>query len=128
MTANNEIGTIQPIKELAAIAKKHKILFHTDAVQAVGSIPVNVKDLNVDMLSFSAHKFYGPKGIGVLYIRNGVRPERLICGGHQERTRRGGTTNVPGVVGMAKALEIAVKELDDNYKHIKICVIILSKE
>ncbi len=119
MTANNEIGSIQPIKELCAIAHRHGVLFHTDAVQAMGSIPVDVHDLGVDMMSFSGHKFYGPKGIGVLYIKSGIKPDKLIAGGHQERTRRGGTTNVPAVVGIAKALEIAITDLDKNYKHVK---------
>lgn len=90
MTANNEIGTIQPIRDLAAIAREKGVFFHTDAVQAMGSIPMNVNDLGVDMMSFSGHKFYGPKGIGVLYIRGGVKPERFMTGGHQERTMRGG--------------------------------------
>ncbi|MCL1944403.1 MAG: cysteine desulfurase [Firmicutes bacterium] len=112
MLANNEMGTIQPIKELASIAKAHGALFHTDAVQAVGSIPVNPKELGVDMMTVTAHKFYGPKGIAMLYIRNGIRLEnRLITGGFQERTMRGGTTNVPLVVGFAEALEIAVQEM-----------------
>ncbi|MBR7141804.1 MAG: cysteine desulfurase, partial [Clostridia bacterium] len=111
MLANNEIGTIQPIKELAEIAHEKGIYFHTDAVQAVGSIPVSVTDLGVDLMSFSAHKFYGPKGVGVLYIHGGVKPAKLMTGGHQERTMRGGTTNVPGAVGMAAALEKAVNNL-----------------
>ena len=119
MLANNEIGTIQPVKELAAIAHRHGALFHTDAVQAMGAIPVDVKDLGVDLMAFSGHKFYGPKGIGVLYIRSGVKPEKLIAGGHQERTMRGGTTNVPAVVGIAKALEIALRDLDANAARIK---------
>lgn len=119
MTANNEIGTIQPIRDLAAIAREKGVFFHTDAVQAMGSIPMNVNDLGVDMMSFSGHKFYGPKGIGVLYIRGGVKPERFMTGGHQERTMRGGTTNVPSVVGIAEALDIAVCDLDKNYAYIK---------
>ncbi len=119
MTANNEIGTIQPIRDLAAIAREKGVFFHTDAVQAMGSIPMNVNDLGVDMMSFSGHKFYGPKGIGVLYIRGGVKPERFMTGGHQERTMRGGTTNVPSVVGIAEALDIAVRDLDKNYAYIK---------
>ncbi len=119
MLANNEVGTIQPIKELCEIAHGKGVLFHTDAVQAVGSIPVSVKELGVDMLSLSAHKFYGPKGIGALYIRSGVKPDKLLVGGHQERTMRGGTTNVPAVVGMAKALEIATGELKKNYEYVK---------
>ncbi|MCL2556578.1 MAG: cysteine desulfurase [Firmicutes bacterium] len=120
MFANNEIGTIQPIKELTAIANKHKIPFHTDAVQAIGSMAINVKDLNVDMLSLSAHKFYGPKGIGALYIKGGIRPNKLIHGGSQERTMRGGTSNVAAIVGCCVALEEALNNLDDNSKHIRV--------
>ncbi len=118
MYANNEIGTIEPIKELCEVAHKHGVLFHTDAVQATGAVRYNVKDLGVDMLSFSGHKFYGPKGIGGLYIRNGLRIEKLIIGGEQERTNRGGTTNVPAVVGMAKALEIALENLEENNRYV----------
>ncbi len=113
MFANNEIGTILPIKEFAEIAKSHKITFFTDAVQAIGNIPVNVAELGVDILSISGHKIHAPKGIGVLYIRTGVRVFNLIDGGGQERGRRGGTENVPYIVGLAKALEIAVAGLDD---------------
>ena len=119
MLANNEIGTLQPIKELAAIAHEAGALFHTDAVQAMGCMPVRVKELGADLMSFSAHKFYGPKGIGCLYIKGGVKPDKLVIGGHQERTMRGGTTNVPGVVGMAKALEIAFRDMDENYRRVK---------
>ena len=119
MLANNEIGTIQPIKRLAELAHEKGIYFHTDAVQAVGSIKVNVNELGVDLMSFSAHKFYGPKGIGVIYIRGGVKPDKFMTGGHQERTMRGGTTNVPAVVGMASALERAVNKLDENYEYVK---------
>ncbi len=118
MLANNEIGTIEPIKEVAAIAHKHGVLCFTDAVQAMGALDVNVDELGVDMMSFSAHKFNGPKGMGALYIRTGVRIGRLISGGHQERTRRGGTTNVAGVVGFAAALEIAKEELKKNYDYV----------
>ncbi|KAI4453954.1 cysteine desulfurylase family member [Holotrichia oblita] len=118
MFANNEVGTIQPIKQLAAIARKRKVAFHTDAVQAVGNLKVDVAELGVDMMSFSAHKFYGPKGIGVLYCRSGLRLEKLIIGGHQERTMRGGTTNVPLAVGMAEAMELAINELEKNTKYI----------
>ena len=103
MFANNEIGTIQPIKEIGEIAKENKIYFHTDAVQAIGHIDINVKELNIDLLSLSAHKFYGPKGIGALYIRQGVKIDPLISGGGQERNRRAGTENVPGIVGMGKS-------------------------
>lgn len=119
MTANNETGTIMPINELVKIAHSKNILFHTDAVQAVGTLPIDVSDSGVDMMSFSAHKFYGPKGIGVLYVKNGVKIEGLINGGHQERSLRGGTTNVPLIVGMAKALEIAVAEREENNAHIQ---------
>lgn len=112
MMANNEIGTIQPIAELAAIARDGGALFHTDAVQAAGNIVVDVKALGVDLLTISGHKFYGPKGIGALYIRKGLKIEPLIHGGHQERGKRAGTENVPGIVGMAKALVIATEQLD----------------
>jgi cysteine desulfurase len=116
MTANNEIGTIQPIKEISQVCKKHNVLFHTDAVQAAGNIPIDVKELGVDLLSVSGHKFYGPKGIGMLYIRKGVKIETLIHGGHQERNRRAGTENVPAIVGFAKALELSVQNMDSHYK------------
>lgn len=119
MTANNEIGTIEPIKEIAEVAKKHKIIFHTDAVQAVGHMPVNVQEMGVDMLSLSAHKFHGPKGAGVLYIRNGVRIDNLIHGGGQERGKRAATENLAGIAGLDKALELAVAELDKNTSHMK---------
>lgn len=113
MFANNEIGSVLPIKEFAAVAKAHKITFFTDAVQAVGNIPINVADLGVDMLSLSGHKIHAPKGIGVLYVRTGVRVANLIDGGGQERGRRGGTENVAYIVGLAKAVEDAVAGLDD---------------
>ncbi len=114
MTANNEIGTIFPIKELAAVAKKHKIPFHTDAVQAVGHLPIDVKEWGVDMLSASGHKFGAPKGIGFLYVRNGVYLPPLITGGGQEKGKRAGTENTAFIVGMAKALELAVSEMDET--------------
>lgn len=114
MHANNEIGTIEPIKELSWIAKEREIYFHTDAVQTVGHIPVDVKDLNVDFLSISAHKFYGPKGIGALYIGKGTRVYPLLHGGEQEGRRRAGTENVAGIVGMGKALELAILEIDSE--------------
>lgn len=114
MYVNNEVGTIQPIKELASIAHKHGALFHSDCVQAMPYIKIDVKELGVDLLSMSGHKFYGPKGVGALYIRNGVKLDKLICGGGQERSQRGGTTNTPLVVGMARALEIAVDEMTEN--------------
>jgi len=116
MTVNNEIGTIQPVKEISEIAKAHKVLFHTDAVQAVGHMPVNVKDLGVDLLSLSGHKFHGPKGVGVLYIRNGVKIDNLIHGGGQERGKRAATENLAGIVGIAKAIELATETLEENMK------------
>lgn len=119
MLANNEIGTIQPIKELAAIAKEKGVIFHTDAVQAMGNIDVKVNDLNVDLLSMSAHKFYGPKGVGALYIRKGVKIDSFMHGGAQERNRRAGTENVPGVVGMAAALKLAYENLENYNKHLR---------
>ncbi len=106
MHANNEIGTIQPIAEIGTIAREKEVYFHTDAVQTVGHIPVNVNELNVDLLSLSAHKFYGPKGVGALYIRKGTRISRLLYGGDQERGRRGSTQNTPGIAGLAKAIEL----------------------
>ncbi|MBS3873218.1 MAG: cysteine desulfurase NifS [Firmicutes bacterium] len=111
MHANNEVGTIQPIREISAIAREHKVTFHTDAVQTVGSIPVNVDDLGVDLLTLSAHKFYGPKGIGVLYIRKGTKLKPLYHGGGQERKFRPGTENHVGIIGLAKALEIAAADM-----------------
>lgn len=118
MYANNEIGTIQPIKEIGQIAKEHKIYFHTDAVQAVGNVKIDVKDENIDLLSLSAHKIYGPKGVGVLYIKNGVKLESLIAGGGQERRKRAGTENVPGIVGLGKAIEIAYENLEENNNYL----------
>lgn len=112
MLANNEVGTVQPIRELAAIAHERGVFFHTDAVQAVGKIPVDVQELGVDALSFSAHKFHGPKGVGGLYLRRGVRIEPYQHGGGQERGRRAGTTNVPGIVGMGAAAALAAERLD----------------
>lgn len=118
MTANNEVGTIQPIKEIGEICREKGVLFHTDAVQAVGHIPVDVKEMNVDMLSLSAHKFHGPKGIGVLYVRKGVILNSLINGGAQERGKRAGTEYTYGIVGLAAALKEAVDKLDENAKKI----------
>ncbi len=118
MFANNEIGTIEPIEEIVKIAKKHKILVHTDAVQAMGAIDINVSKLGVDMMSFSAHKFNGPKGMGALYLKNGVPISRLISGGHQERTRRGGTTNVPAVVGFYEALRLTKLEMQKDNEYV----------
>lgn len=114
MHANNEIGTIQPIADIGTIAKAKGIFFHTDAVQTITSIPVNVDDLGVNLLSMSGHKFYGPKGIGALYIRKGTRMVPYIYGGQQERRRRAGTENVPGIIGLAKAIEIAAGNMDDS--------------
>ena len=112
MTANNEIGTIEPIAQIGAVAKKHGILFHTDAVQAFAHIPMNVDEMNIDLLSASGHKFNGPKGVGFLYIRSGIKIGPFVHGGAQERGRRAGTTNVPGVVGMAEAARLAQEEMD----------------
>lgn len=118
MYANNEVGTIEPIKEIVEIAHSHGILCHTDAVQAMGAMRINVADLGVDFMSVSAHKFNGPKGIGALYIKTGARIGRLISGGHQERTRRGGTTNVPGAVGFAEALRLTYETLEEDAKYV----------
>jgi cysteine desulfurase len=118
MFANNEIGTIQPIKELCEVAHKRGVLFHTDAVQATGAVAYNVKELGVDMLSLSGHKFHGPKGIGALYVRNGLQIEKHMTGGEQERSQRGGTTNVPAVVGMATALEESIANMHENNAHV----------
>lgn len=107
MTANNEIGTIQNIKQIGEIAHKRNIIFHTDAVQAIGNMKIDVKNMNIDMLSLSAHKFYGPKGVGALYVKNGINFERVQDGGHQERNKRSGTENVAGIVGLGKAIEVA---------------------
>lgn len=112
MFANNEIGTIQPIEEIGAIAKRHNIIFHTDSVQAIGNAKIDVKLMNIDLLSMSAHKFYGPKGVGALYIRSGVKCNKLQDGGHQERDMRAGTENVPGIVGLGKAIELAYQNLE----------------
>lgn len=114
MTANNEIGTIQPIREIGAIAHEHGVLFHTDAVQAFGQIPINVDECRIDMLSASGHKLNGPKGIGFLYIRKGVKIRSFIHGGAQERKRRAGTENVPGIVGLGKAVELAAATMDER--------------
>ncbi|HQG00371.1 MAG TPA: cysteine desulfurase NifS [Clostridia bacterium] len=119
MFANNEIGTIQPIAEIGAIAKKHNIVFHTDAVQAAGAIPIDVKALNIDLMSVSAHKFHGPKGVGALYIKRGIVIDNLLHGGGQERTRRAATENVCGIVGLAEALRLSVENMEKNNAHIK---------
>ncbi len=114
MFANNEIGTIEPIKEISKIAKKHNIYFHTDAVQALGNIKIDIKDLDVDLLSISAHKIYGPKGVGALYVKRGIKFDKILNGGHQERNKRAGTENVAGIVGFGRAIQIANEELDKN--------------
>ena len=116
MFANNEIGSIQPIKEIGEIAHKHGVLFHTDAVQAFGQVPINVDEMNIDMLSSSGHKLNGPKGIGFLYIRKGVKIRSFVHGGAQERKRRAGTENVPGIVGLGKAVELAMASMDQRMK------------
>ena len=117
MFANNEIGTIEPIKEIGAVCKAHNVFFHTDAVQAFGQVPINVDEMNIDLLSASGHKLNGPKGIGFLYIRKGVRVENVIHGGGQERGLRAGTTNTPGIMGLAKATEIAMATMEERSKY-----------
>jgi len=122
MMANNEIGTIQDVKTIGEIAHRHDVIFHTDAAQAVGHIPVNVEEMSIDLMSFSAHKMYGPKGIGALYVRGvkpRVKPDGLFYGGGQERNIRSGTLNVPGIVGFGKAVEISQKEMDSENKKFK---------
>ncbi len=114
MYANNEIGSVQPIKEIGEVCKKHGIIFHTDAVQAAGHLHINVREQNIDMLSLSAHKFHGPKGVGVLYARKGIVLTNLVEGGAQERGKRGGTENIPAIMGMAAAFEEAVANIDSN--------------
>lgn len=118
MFANNEIGTIQPIKEIGELAKEKNIYFHTDAVQTIGNIPVDVKELNVDLLSLSAHKFHGPKGVGALYVRNGVNIDNLLHGGGQEKRRRASTENIAGIVGLGTAIEITTKNIDEKVKYL----------
>lgn len=114
MTANNEIGTIQPIKEIGAIAREKGVLFHTDAVQAIGSVPIDVDEMNIDLLSLAAHKFYGPKGVGALYMRKGVKTQQMIHGGAQERNRRAGTENLPAIVGLGKAIELVTLNIPEH--------------
>ena len=116
MYANNEVGTIEPIEEIGKIARKRNIIFHTDAVQAIGNVRIDVKKENIDSLSMSAHKFYGPKGVGVLYIRKNISFIRQQDGGHQEKDKRAGTENVPGIVGTGKAIEIAYRDFEENTK------------
>lgn len=118
MTANNEVGTIQPLAEISKLCRERGILFFTDAVQAAGALKIDVNDPAVDLLSFSGHKFYGPKGVGVLYIRSGLKLGKIITGGHQERTMRGGTTNVPAIVGLAEALRLAQEEREQNAAYV----------
>ena len=119
MYANNEIGTIQPIEEIGRIARQNRIYFHTDCVQAVGNVKIDVRKQNIDSLSMSAHKFYGPKGVGALYIRNGIPFIRQQDGGHQEKDKRAGTENVPGIIGLGKAIEISNNSLEEYNKHLK---------
>ena len=119
MTANNEIGTIQPIKEIGKIARKRNIVFHTDSVQAIGNIRIDVQDMFIDSLSMSAHKFYGPKGVGALYVREGVPFNKIQDGGHQEKDKRAGTENVAGIVGLGKAIELANTNLESNNKYLR---------
>ena len=118
MTANNEVGTIQPLAEISGLCRERGILFFTDAVQAAGALKIDVNDPAVDLLSFSGHKFYGPKGVGVLYVRSGLKLGKIITGGHQERTMRGGTTNVPAIVGLAEALRLAQEEREKNAAYV----------
>lgn len=113
MFANNEIGTIEPIKQIGRIAKERNILFHTDSVQAVGNVKIDVKEMNIDLLSMSAHKFYGPKGVGAIYIKKGVKCNKIQDGGHQEKDKRAGTENVAGIVGLGKAIQIAYNNLEE---------------
>src|SRR5690606_2687220 len=119
MHANNELGTVQPVREIAALAREREILFHTDAAPTVGQIPVSVQEIGCDMLSLAAHKFYGPKGVGALYVRRGVHLEPLIHGGGQEQERRAGTENVAGIVGMARALENSCRTMQARAARVK---------
>ena len=114
MAANNEIGTLQPIREIAKVAKQHKVYFHTDAVQAIGAIPIDVQEIGCDMLSLSGHKFHGPKGVGALYIRQGTRIDPFMHGGAQERGKRATTENIPGIIGLATAIELATENLEEK--------------
>lgn len=119
MFANNEVGTIEPIEKIAEIAHKHNIIFHTDAVQAIGNVRIDVRKIGIDALSMSAHKFYGPKGIGALYVKDGVAFQRIQDGGHQERDKRAGTENVAEIVGMGKAIELVYQDFDEHYEYLK---------
>ncbi len=114
MHANNEIGTVQPIREIGRLCREQGVIFHTDAVQTFGKLPIDVKEMNIDLLSVSAHKLYGPKGVGALYLRRGISFSRFQEGGEQERGRRGGTLNVPGIVGLGRAVEISINEMDQE--------------
>ena len=118
MMANNEVGTIEPIKHIASIAKEYDILFHSDAIQMLGKLPIDVKRLNIDMMSFSAHKFYGPKGVGALFIKSGITIKPMIVGGSQEKNLRAGTENISGIAGLGLAAEIANRALDQNFTHL----------
>ena len=118
MFANNEIGTLEPIEEIGKLCREKGILFHTDAVQAVGNVPIDVQKMNIDLLSMAAHKFYGPKGMGALYIKKGIKIDGLIQGGSQERGRRAGTENIPGIVGMGKALSLASENMNEESKRL----------
>lgn len=118
MTANNEVGTVQPIEEIAKIAHDNNIIFHTDAVQAIGNVQIDVEKMKIDMLSLSSHKINGPKGVGALYIKNGIEVEKFINGGHQEKDRRAGTENVAGIVGIGKAAEIARKNMETHIRNL----------
>lgn len=113
MTANNEIGTIEDIKTIGSICKNNNVTFHTDSVQAIGNVKIDVQEMNIDMLSMSAHKFYGPKGVGALYVREGIEFDRIQDGGHQERDKRSGTENVAGIAGLGKAIELASNNFDE---------------
>lgn len=118
MTANNEVGTVQPIEEIAKIAHDNNVVFHTDAVQAIGNVQIDVEKMRIDMLSLSSHKINGPKGVGALYIKNGIEVEKFINGGHQEKDRRAGTENVAGIVGIGKAAEIARKNMETHIRNL----------
>lgn len=118
MFANNEIGTIEPVKEIGEICREKKVFFHTDAVQAVGNLAIDVKEMKIDLLSLAGHKVYGPKGIGALYIRKGIRIDNLIHGGGQERSRRAGTENIPAIIGLGKAIELAVDNLEEHQRRL----------
>ncbi|MBO5986995.1 MAG: cysteine desulfurase, partial [Lachnospiraceae bacterium] len=119
MFANNEVGTIQPVAEIGRIAREKGILFHVDAVQAFGHVAIDVKEMTIDLLSASAHKLHGPKGVGLLYVREGLRLSPMIFGGKQERGRRAGTENIPGIVGFGKAAELAHEDMEENAKYVR---------